>query len=174
MTSAQPSRRRPRYEPLVNGRRVAVSDEDRRCIHPHCNTRLSRYNPDSTCSRHGGWSDASLLRRGRKPATRLTPGLGPASATEPRTVTAEILLGPCPGVDDLVAVVERALGGAAASVHVEDEQMTAQLTGAIGDVLGALERVFEAVSASGARVVTNLRFHGALQATNGHSPAAPA
>lgn len=38
----------------------------RLCSHPSCTTRLSRYNPDDVCGEHGGWSDESVPRRGRK------------------------------------------------------------------------------------------------------------
>ena len=41
----------------------------RRCAHPGCATRLSRYNPDDRCTAHGGWSDASVKRPGRKPGS---------------------------------------------------------------------------------------------------------
>ena len=62
-----PWRRTPRYERLVTGQRIIEQQADRRCAHPDCGTKLSRYNPDGTCSRHGGWSDTSVVQRGRKP-----------------------------------------------------------------------------------------------------------
>jgi hypothetical protein len=68
MAAAQPWRRQPRYERLVSGERISASAQGRTCAHPDCETRLSRYNPDGTCSRHGGWTDDSVPHRGRKAA----------------------------------------------------------------------------------------------------------
>lgn len=47
---------------------LQVHERGRRCGHPDCDTRLSRYNPDALCTAHGGWSDATVKRPGRKPA----------------------------------------------------------------------------------------------------------
>lgn len=62
-----PRRRTPRYERLVNGKAVTASGGQRHCSHPECTTMLSRYNPDETCNLHGGWTDESVPKRGRKP-----------------------------------------------------------------------------------------------------------
>lgn len=70
-TFATPRRRTPRYERLVNGKAVASNDDQRSCAHPKCSTKLSRYNPDNTCNVHGGWTDESVPRRGRKPGAEL-------------------------------------------------------------------------------------------------------
>ncbi|HUG86396.1 MAG TPA: hypothetical protein VMM13_17650 [Euzebya sp.] len=48
------------------GRPVDARDAGRRCSHPGCHTILSRYNPDDNCNAHGGWSDATVKRPGRK------------------------------------------------------------------------------------------------------------
>lgn len=78
---ATPRRRTPRYERLVNGNAVTTSDSERYCAHPECATRLSRYNPDDTCNVHGGWTDESVPRRGRK------PGAEPEADAEIRATT---------------------------------------------------------------------------------------
>jgi hypothetical protein len=37
----------------------------RTCAADHCQTRLSRYNPDSFCSVHRGWDRQVVTRRRR-------------------------------------------------------------------------------------------------------------
>lgn len=66
---ARPRRRTPRYERLVNGKQVGGTKTDRCCVHPECSTKLSRYNPDDTCNVHGGWTDESVPKRGRRPGS---------------------------------------------------------------------------------------------------------
>jgi hypothetical protein len=51
------------------GRPLRTSGVGRRCAHPGCATMLSRYNPDPHCNAHGGWSDATVPRPGRKPGS---------------------------------------------------------------------------------------------------------
>lgn len=46
---------------------VQSQDPGRLCRAPDCITRLSRYNPDGLCTAHGGWTDATVKRPGRKP-----------------------------------------------------------------------------------------------------------
>lgn len=84
---ATPRRRTPRYERLVNGRAVASKQDLRCCAHPDCSTKLSRYNPDDTCNVHGGWTDESVPRRGRKPGVEGdVPGEPEAACVTARTV----------------------------------------------------------------------------------------
>ena len=78
MSFGQPSRRTPRYERLTTGDRLVTQAPNRCCAHPQCTTRLSRYNPDSTCSQHNGWTDASVPQRGRNGGRRAR-----RSASEP-------------------------------------------------------------------------------------------
>lgn len=49
--------RQPNWHPLVTGRAPTTFAQGRRCAHASCDTRLSRYNPEDTCTLHGGWSD---------------------------------------------------------------------------------------------------------------------
>lgn len=62
---------------------LEVHEPGRRCAHPDCATRLSRYNPDALCTAHGGWSDATVKRPGRTPAPRppaaVPAGMGTAT-----------------------------------------------------------------------------------------------
>jgi hypothetical protein len=39
---------------------------ERRCSEPSCSAMLSRYNPNPTCSTHGGWREHSQRRRRRR------------------------------------------------------------------------------------------------------------
>jgi hypothetical protein len=75
--SATPRRRTPRYERLVNGRAVTTKESERCCVHPECSTKLSRYNPDDTCNVHGGWTDESVPKRGRRPGSEIEDGQDP-------------------------------------------------------------------------------------------------
>lgn len=61
---ATPRRRIERAMSLQNGRPISqhVDGTPRSCAHPGCSTRLSRYNPNLTCSTHGGWLDADDRR----------------------------------------------------------------------------------------------------------------
>ncbi len=46
------------------GKRLVQYAVGRRCQYPGCNSRLSRYNPNSTCAPHGGWrEDNATVRR---------------------------------------------------------------------------------------------------------------
>lgn len=65
MSEATPRRRVERAMSLSNGKPVAQFGpgvEPRGCSYPGCETRLSRYNPNPCCSRHGGWLDADRRR----------------------------------------------------------------------------------------------------------------
>ena len=59
--AAEPTRRRaPGADPLVRSFGSA-----RTCAADDCETRLSRYNPDSFCSVHRGWDRQVVTRRRR-------------------------------------------------------------------------------------------------------------
>lgn len=64
--SAKPRRRVERAMALSSGRPVeqyeTAGGGGRRCGFPGCTTRLSRYNPNTSCSTHGGWLDADGRR----------------------------------------------------------------------------------------------------------------
>lgn len=65
--SATPRRRVERAIALSSGRPVEQYDGigqsgPRCCTYPGCVTRLSRYNPNASCSAHGGWLDADDRR----------------------------------------------------------------------------------------------------------------
>lgn len=62
MSGSAPRRRVERAMSLTNGKPVTAQDEHRECAEPDCTTQLSRYNPNATCTRHGGWHDASSRR----------------------------------------------------------------------------------------------------------------
>lgn len=67
---ASPSLRMSRAITLSSGSPLDRATEDRHCEHPECSTRLSRYNPDATCARHGGWvAEAKPKRRRAKSDT---------------------------------------------------------------------------------------------------------
>lgn len=51
-----------RHTTLAQGQRLAMSAAHRRCQAEGCDTRLSRYNPSSTCTLHQGWSDTRQRR----------------------------------------------------------------------------------------------------------------
>lgn len=71
------------------GRAPEAVDVGRRCSHPECQTKLSRYNPDDTCTAHGGWSDATVKRPGRKPGSAHTvPAEGNRAAAGSRLTDA--------------------------------------------------------------------------------------
>ena len=58
---AAPARRRPPgADPVVRSFGSA-----RTCANDGCETRLSRYNPDSYCSVHRGWDRQVITRRRR-------------------------------------------------------------------------------------------------------------
>lgn len=64
---ATPRRRVERAMSLTNGKPVeqfkdAATPGPRACGFPGCGTRLSRYNPNTTCTVHGGWLDADQRR----------------------------------------------------------------------------------------------------------------
>jgi hypothetical protein len=60
-TAAAPTRRRaPGADPVVRSFGSA-----RTCAADDCETRLSRYNPDSFCSVHRGWDRQVITRRRR-------------------------------------------------------------------------------------------------------------
>jgi hypothetical protein len=56
-------RRAPGADPEVRSFGV-----DRTCAADGCDTRLSRYNPDSYCSVHRGWDRQVITRRRRRDA----------------------------------------------------------------------------------------------------------
>jgi hypothetical protein len=56
-----PRRRAPGADPVVRSFGSA-----RTCAADDCETRLSRYNPDSFCSVHRGW-DRQVVTRRRRP-----------------------------------------------------------------------------------------------------------
>lgn len=68
MTLEGPRLRHPHVSRLVAGNAAEQAAADRTCSHGGCRTPLSRYNPDTACSLHGGWSDGSIGRPGRKAA----------------------------------------------------------------------------------------------------------
>jgi len=58
---------RPRHEQhrrLSSGEALPQYDRDRRCAHQGCESRLSRYNPSTTCSLHEGWADTATRSYG--------------------------------------------------------------------------------------------------------------
>ncbi len=55
---------------LGAGKRLQQFAIGRRCQHPGCNSRLSRYNPDTTCASHGGWREDPGQVRRRRSSTR--------------------------------------------------------------------------------------------------------
>jgi hypothetical protein len=57
--------RKGRTSVLRSGESVAHATVDRQCAAPGCLTRLSRYNPQATCSIHAGWQDPPKSRRGQ-------------------------------------------------------------------------------------------------------------
>lgn len=63
---ASPILRMSRAMSLSSGIPLDQITADRMCAHPDCSTRLSRYNPDSTCARHGGWIAEAPPRRRRR------------------------------------------------------------------------------------------------------------
>jgi hypothetical protein len=65
---ATPSLRASRAISLASGEPLPQQATARSCRHPECSTRLSRYNPDETCARHGGWVAAEPPRRRRRPS----------------------------------------------------------------------------------------------------------
>ena len=48
---------------LSNGKPLDQFSTHRSCNAPGCTARLSRYNPNSTCAAHGGWSEEKAPRR---------------------------------------------------------------------------------------------------------------
>lgn len=77
-----PQRRSPRPVRLSSGQPLASGDDDRTCAAPTCGTKLSRYNTDTTCSRHGGWTDP--------PAPAALRGANRRSDDAPVAVTPEV------------------------------------------------------------------------------------
>ncbi len=63
---ASPSLRMSRAMALSSGAPLEQSAVTRTCGHPDCTTTLSRYNPDETCARHGGWIAEAPPRRRRR------------------------------------------------------------------------------------------------------------
>lgn len=63
---ASPILRMSRAMSLSSGPPLEQQSNDRMCAHPECTTRLSRYNPDELCARHGGWIAEATPRRRRK------------------------------------------------------------------------------------------------------------
>lgn len=49
--------RRARVTALERGDGPTQKDRSRECAAADCATKLSRYNPSSTCSAHRGWQD---------------------------------------------------------------------------------------------------------------------
>ena len=49
---------------LAGGKPIDRFGNGRVCAHPTCGITLSRYNPNPTCSSHGGW-EAPKQRRAR-------------------------------------------------------------------------------------------------------------
>lgn len=66
---ASPILRTSRAMSLSSGAPLEQQGLTRRCDHPDCTTRLSRYNPDPTCARHGGWVAEAAPRRRRRTQT---------------------------------------------------------------------------------------------------------
>jgi hypothetical protein len=62
---ANPNLRASRAVALSSGTPLEQSSAGRFCSYPECPTRLSRYNPDSTCAAHGGWAVDPQPRRRR-------------------------------------------------------------------------------------------------------------
>jgi hypothetical protein len=63
---ASPMLRMSRAVSLSSGPPLTQQGDQRMCEHPDCTTRLSRYNPDATCARHGGWIAEAPPRRRRR------------------------------------------------------------------------------------------------------------
>lgn len=56
---------RPRRESsrmISSGKPLELHGEQRHCV--VCSTRLSRYNPSTTCSLHAGWQDEATRSYG--------------------------------------------------------------------------------------------------------------
>lgn len=55
--------RRTTTTPLIAGESQIINfGENRVCAKPSCDTKLSRYNSQSTCSAHGGWYDENARK----------------------------------------------------------------------------------------------------------------
>ena len=52
-----PQLRRSRHQSIQVGERIEQHGSDRRCQARGCETKLSRYNPSTTCATHAGWAD---------------------------------------------------------------------------------------------------------------------
>lgn len=63
---ASPMLRMSRAVALSSGAPLERATDRRSCAAPDCTTTLSRYNPDVTCARHGGWiAEPTPRRRGK-------------------------------------------------------------------------------------------------------------
>jgi len=47
---------------LAGGKPIERFGNGRICAHPACGITLSRYNPNATCSTHGGWETPKQRR----------------------------------------------------------------------------------------------------------------
>jgi hypothetical protein len=65
---ASPMLRMSRAMSLSSGAPLEQRRASRSCAQPDCTTQLSRYNPDVTCARHGGWVAEAVPRTRRKRA----------------------------------------------------------------------------------------------------------
>ena len=63
-SGAAPRRRTERAMSLAGGKPIDRFASGRVCAHPSCGSTLSRYNPNPTCSAHGGW-EVTKQRRNR-------------------------------------------------------------------------------------------------------------
>lgn len=70
VSGATPRRRVERAMALGSGKPLDQFAGGRSCAHPECSATLSRYNPNETCSAHGGWRESPTPRR-RRPRTRM-------------------------------------------------------------------------------------------------------
>lgn len=64
---ARPQLRASSHRLLTSGRALEASIGVRHCAVDGCGARLSRYNPDATCSLHSGWNDPPQPARRRGP-----------------------------------------------------------------------------------------------------------
>ncbi len=59
-----PQLRRSRHQSISSGEEVKDHGRNRNCTAPGCQTRLSRYNPSTTCAAHSGWEDTKRRNYG--------------------------------------------------------------------------------------------------------------
>ncbi|CAN5446890.1 hypothetical protein BH23ACT9_BH23ACT9_24570 [soil metagenome] len=147
---------------------------DRLCDHPECTTKLSRYNPDPSCQTHGGWSDASVSRPGRKPnRTEDHPPVMAPQPPEPDTTSSAMADITIDGSLDDVALRQmlRRIGDllVRSSLQVVPRPSGLVVSGDPSAILLALERVQRLAARQGEQVVTTVRFVARTTPRSGRS-----